>query len=143
MMKISFEGTPEEVKNEMEQWLHAAGGKKKAPAPKQPAEKATTEPTPAPVTVAAAPIDAAPVQPVQAEPVAPVQNTQVTAAPTAQTVKKYTLPELQVAAQALMESRMPDLQALLTKYQVISLTELPEDKYPAFATDLRAMGATI
>lgn len=133
MMKISFEGTPEEVKNEMEQWLHAAGGKKKA----------TTEPTPAPVTAAAAPIDAAPVQPVQAEPVAPIQNTQVTAAPTAQTVKKYTLPELQVAAQALMESRMPDLQALLTKYQVISLTELPEDKYPAFATDLRAMGATI
>ena len=132
MMKISFEGTPEEVKNEMEQWLHAAGGKKKAPAPKQPAEKATTEPTPAPVTAAAAPVD-----------VAPVQNTQVTAAPTAQTVKKYTLPELQVAAQALMESRMPDLQALLTKYQVISLTELPEDKYPAFATDLRAMGATI
>lgn len=128
MMKISFEGTPEEVKNEMEQWLHAAGGKKKAPAP---------------VTAAAAPIDAAPVQPIQAEPVAPVQNTQVTAAPAAQTVKKYTLPELQVAAQALMESRMPDLQALLTKYQVISLTELPEDKYPAFATDLRAMGATI
>ena len=143
MMKISFEGTLEEVKNEMEQWLHAAGGKKKAPAPKQPAEKATTEPTPAPVTAAAAPIDVAPVQPVQAEPVAPIQNTQVTAAPTAQTVKKYTLPELQVAAQALMESRMPDLQALLTKYQVISLTELPEDKYPAFATDLRAMGATI
>ena len=135
MMKISFEGTPEEVKNEMEQWLHAAGSKKKAPALKQPAEKATTEPTPAPVTAAAAPIDVAPVQ--------PVQNTQVTAAPTAQTVKKYTLPELQVAAQALMESRMPDLQALLTKYQVISLTELPEDKYPAFATDLRAMGATI
>lgn len=143
MMKISFEGTPEEVKNEMEQWLHAAGDKKKAPAPKQPAEKATTEPTPAPVTAAAAPTDVAPVQPVQAEPVAPVQNTQVTAAPTAQTVKKYTLPELQVAAQALMESRMPDLQALLTKYQVISLTELPEDKYPAFAADLRAMGATI
>lgn len=143
MMKISFEGTPEEVKNEMEQWLHAAGSKKKAPALKQPAEKATTEPTPAPVTAAAAPIDVAPVQPVQAEPVAPVQNTQVTAAPTSQTVKKYTLPELQVAAQALMESRMPDLQALLTKYQVISLTELPEDKYPAFATDLRAMGATI
>ena len=143
MMKISFEGTPEEVKNEMEQWLHAAGSKKKAPALKQPAEKATTEPTPAPVTAAAAPIDVAPVQPVQAEPVAPVQNTQVTAAPTAQTAKKYTLPELQVAAQALMESRMPDLQALLTKYQVISLTELPEDKYPAFATDLRAMGATI
>ena len=143
MMKISFEGTPEEVKNEMEQWLHAAGSKKKAPALKQPAEKATTEPTPAPVTAAAAPIDVAPVQPVQAEPVAPVQNTQVTAAPTAQTVKKYTLPELQVAAQALMESRMPDLQALLTKYQVISLTELPEDKYPAFATDLRSMGATI
>lgn len=143
MMKISFEGTPEEVKNEMEQWLHAAGVKKKAPAPKQPAEKATTEPTPAPVTAAAAPIDAAPVQPIQAEPVAPVQNTQVTAAPTAQTDKKYTLPELQVAAQALMESRMPDLQALLTKYQVISLTELPEDKYPAFATDLRALGAQI
>lgn len=143
MMKISFEGTPEEVKNEIEQWLHAAGGKRKAPAPKQPAEKATTEPTPAPVTAAAAPIDAAPVQPVQAEPVAPVQNTPVTAAPTAQVVKKYTLPELQVAAQALMEGRMPDLQALLTKYQVISLTELPEDKYPAFATDLRAMGARI
>ena len=118
-------------------------GKKKAPAPKQPAEKATTEPTPAPVTAAAAPIDAAPVQPDQAEPVAPVQNTQVTAAPTAQTVKKYTLPELQVAAQALMESRMPDLQALLTKYQVISLTELPEDKYPAFAEALKVLGATI
>lgn len=66
----------------------------------------------------------------------------VTVAPTAP-VKEYKLEELQVAMQPLINSKLSELQALLAKYGVPSLVELPKERYPAFATDLRAMGVQI
>ena len=77
-----------------------------------------------------------------AQGVAPVQNTQVTVAPTAP-VKEYKLEELQVAMQPLINSKLSELQALLAKYGVPSLVELPKERYPEFAADLRAMGVQI
>jgi hypothetical protein len=56
----------------------------------------------------------------------------------------YTLDQLSVAGTALVDAgRIADLQALLTKYQIPALTQLPKEYYGAFATDLRAMGAKI
>lgn len=65
-----------------------------------------------------------------------------TVAPTAP-VKEYKLEELQVAMQPLINSKLSELQALLTKYGVPSLVELPKERYPEFAADLRAMGVQI
>lgn len=65
-----------------------------------------------------------------------------TAAPTAP-VKEYKLEELQVAMQPLINSKLSELQALLAKYGVPSLVELPKERYPEFAADLRAMGVQI
>lgn len=66
----------------------------------------------------------------------------VTVAPTAP-VKEYKLEELQVAMQPLINSKLSELQALLAKYGVPSLVELPKERYPEFAADLRAMGVQI
>ena len=65
-----------------------------------------------------------------------------TVAPTAP-VKEYKLEELQVAMQPLINSKLSELQALLAKYGVPSLVELPKERYPEFAADLRAMGVQI
>lgn len=65
-----------------------------------------------------------------------------TVAPTA-SVKEYKLEELQVAMQPLINSKLSELQALLAKYGVPSLVELPKERYPEFAADLRAMGVQI
>lgn len=79
------------------------------------------QPTPAP-SVQGSPLPAAPVSPV----------------PT------YTLGQLQVAVAPLIDAgKGPELKALLEKYQVKRLPELPQEKMGAFATDLRAMGAQI
>ena len=58
-------------------------------------------------------------------------------------VKEYKLEELQVAMQPLINSKLSELQALLAKYGVPSLVELPKERYPEFAADLRAMGVQI
>lgn len=65
-----------------------------------------------------------------------------TVAPTAP-VKEYKLEELQAAMQPFINTKLKELQELLAKFQVVSLVDLPKEQYPAFATDLRAMGATI
>lgn len=65
-----------------------------------------------------------------------------TVTPTAP-VKEYKLEELQVAMQPLINSKLSELQALLAKYGVPSLVELPKERYPEFAADLRAMGVQI
>lgn len=59
------------------------------------------------------------------------------------TPKEYKLEELQVAMQPLINSKLSELQALLAKYGVPSLVELPKERYPEFAADLRAMGVQI
>lgn len=59
--------------------------------------------------------------------------------------KTYTLDELQKAAIGLMDKGLSskDLTGLLTKHGATSLPELAEDKFGAFALDLRQLGAEI
>lgn len=58
-------------------------------------------------------------------------------------VKEYKLEELQVAMQPFINTKLAELQALLAKYKVASLVDLPKDQYGVFASDLRALGAQI
>lgn len=89
-------------------------------APQQPAK---TTPAPQPTPIAQPAQEAAPV-------------------PTAE--HTYTAEELQVAAVALVDKgMMVQLQGLLQQFEVNSLPELPAEKYGAFATALRGMGAQI
>lgn len=100
-----------------------------APAPAPTAAMPQAEPAPAPVPTAAMP---------QIEPV-PAMPAQVpTSAPT------YTLDQIQAAISPLLAAgRHVDLQNLLAKYQVATMTDLQPAQYGAFAADLRAMGAQI
>ena len=116
----------------------------------------TKEPPTAPVVPATA--ETAPVAPVaQPTPVAPVVPTSVSVpttpepqqAPTTPAVpvapvKEYTLEEIQVALQPLMDAgRTNEIVGLMQKYKVASLPELPKDQFPNLVVDLRNMGARI
>lgn len=116
----------------------------------------TEEPPTAPVVPATA--ETAPVAPVaQPAPVAPVVPTSVSVptAPEPQQVsptpavpvapvKEYTLEEIQVALQPLMDAgRTNEIVGLMQKYKVASLPELPKDQFPNLVVDLRNMGARI
>ena len=59
------------------------------------------------------------------------------------TMKEYKLEELQAAMQPFINTKLKELQELLAKFQVVSLVDLPKEQYPAFAGELRALGATI
>lgn len=60
------------------------------------------------------------------------------------TEKTYTADELQMAAVSLVDKgMMPQLQELLVQFGVQALPQLTPDKYGAFATALRGMGAAI
>lgn len=59
------------------------------------------------------------------------------------TMKEYKLEELQAAMQPFINTKLKELQELLAKFQVVSLVDLPKEQYPAFAEELRVMGATI
>lgn len=116
----------------------------------------TKEPPTAPVvpaTVQAPPV--APVaQPATVVPVVPtsvsvpttpdpVQAPPTPAVPVAP-VKEYTLEEIQVALQPLMDAgRTNEIVGLMQKYKVASLPELPKDQFPNLVVDLRNMGARI
>lgn len=70
-----------------------------------------------------------------AEPVATV--------PTAP-VKEFTIEEIQVAMQPLMDAgRTAEIVGLMQKYGVSALPELPKDQFANLVVDLRAMGARI
>ena len=116
----------------------------------------TKEPPTAPVVPAT--VQAPPVAPVaQPTPVAPVVPTSaplqthpdpVQAPPTPAVpiapVKEYTLEEIQVALQPLMDAgRTNEIVGLMQKYKVASLPELPKDQFPNLVVDLRNMGARI
>lgn len=122
----------------------------------------TEEPPTAPVVPAT--VQAPPVAPVaQPTPVAPVVPTSVSvpttpeppqAPPTPPTpptpavpvapVKEYTLEEIQVALQPLMDAgRTNEIVGLMQKYKVASLPELPKEQFPSLVVDLRNMGARI
>lgn len=116
----------------------------------------TEEPPTAPVVPAT--VQAPPVAPVaQPTTVAPVVPTSVSVpttpapqqAPPAPAVpvapvKEYTLEEIQVALQPLMDAgRTNEIVGLMQKYKVASLPELPKDQFPNLVVDLRNMGARI
>lgn len=108
--------------------------KKAAKAPKKATtatESATIAPTPEPVKAAEPAAPGAPEPP--AAPTVPT-------APT----KKYSLDELLTATAPLMDAgKIADLQALMQKYGVASMMEIPEDRYGELATALRELGAEL
>lgn len=100
----------------------------------QPAMPPQWQPQPAPL--AAQPQQPiAPVMPPQwQQPAAPIP----TAAPT------YTLDQLATAAAPLMDAgRGPELTAMLSLFGVASLNQIPPERYPDVALNLRAMGAAL
>lgn len=116
----------------------------------------TEEPPTAPVVPAT--VQAPPVAPVtQPTTVAPVVPTfvsvpttpeppqaQPTPAVPVAPVKEYTLEEIQVALQPLMDAgRTNEIVGLMQKYKVASLPELPKEQFPNLVVDLRNMGARI
>lgn len=116
----------------------------------------TKEPPTAPVVPAT--VQAPPVAPVaQPTPVTPVVPTSVSVPTTPEPtqapptpavpvapVKEYTLEEIQVALQPLMDAgRTNEIVGLMQKYKVASLPELPKDQFPNLVVDLRNMGARI
>ena len=116
----------------------------------------TEEPPTAPVVPAT--VQAPPVAPVaQPTPVAPGVPTSVSVPTTPEPqqvpptpavpvapVKEYTLEEIQVALQPLMDAgRTNEIVGLMQKYKVASLPELPKDQFPNLVVDLRNMGARI
>lgn len=91
---------------------------------------------------AQAPVSRPTPQPEAITPTAQVPAPQPAPVPTAE--HTYTAEELQVAAVALVDKgMMVQLQGLLQQFGVNSLPELPAEKYGAFATALRGMGAQI
>ena len=116
----------------------------------------TEEPPTAPVVPAT--VQAPPVAPVaQPTTVAPVVPTSVSVPTTPEPtqapptpavpvapVKEYTLEEIQVALQPLMDAgRTNEIVGLMQKYKVARLPELPKDQFPNLVVDLRNMGARI
>lgn len=114
------------------------------------------EPPTAPVVPAT--VQAPPVAPVtQPTPVAPVAPTFVSVPTTPEPtqapptpavpvapVKEYTLEEIQVALQPLMDAgRTNEIVGLMQKYKVASLPEFPKEQFPNLVVDLRNMGARI
>lgn len=81
---------------------------------------------------------AAPVAPTV--PTAPAAPAPV-AAPT--TEKTYSRDELIKAAMPLIDTRLSDLQALMSKYGIATINDLQESQFGAFAADVRALGGAI
>lgn len=96
----------------------------------QPTTVTPVVPTSVSVPTTPEPQPAPPTPPTPAVPVAPV--------------KEYTLEEIQVALQPLMDAgRTNEIVGLMQKYKVASLPELPKDQFPNLVVDLRNMGARI
>lgn len=163
MMKISFEGNVNEVLSDMKAFLQqsselspdvgamtaemhpnmdAITPKAEAPAPvtpasvpapavtASPAPAPTPEPAPGPKAPEPAPAPKVPEPPVAAVPTAPA--------------KDYSLDELLTATAPLMDAgKISELQALMQKYSVASMMEIPKERYGELATDLRALGARL
>ena len=115
MIRITFEGTTQDVMKEMKDFVdnRAKGVVVEVPKnwttqdvrPEEPKAEAATAPEP--------------------------------------TMKEYKLEELQAAMQPFINTKLKELQELLAKFQVVSVVDLPKEQYSAFAEELRVMGATI
>lgn len=79
-------------------------------------------------------------QPSSAPPIAP--QPPIGAVPTS--APQYTVEQLQMAAAPLMDAgKQNELIALLNRFGVNAMTELPKEQYGAFAMALREMGAQL
>ena len=172
MMKISFEGNVNEVLSDMKAFLQqspdvgamtvlqhpdmdavtpaASSAPQAAPSSSVSAvEKTASAPnteTPATVQAPSTPAPATPSTPAPATPSTPAPATPeppVAVVPTAP-AKEYSLDELLTATAPLMDAgKIADLQALMQKYGVASMMEIPKENYGELATDLRALGAKL
>ena len=100
-----------------------------------PAVNPTTPVQPAPTTGTVVPTPVQPTAPTTAAPTAPVALGE-----------SYTLEALSRAGAALIDTdagKMPQLLALLGKYGVQAMTQLPKEAYSAFGADLKALGAQL
>ena len=133
MLKITFEGNAKSVMFEMKALVNALstnGKEVSTPVPESTVEAPKNWTTQ----------DTRPEEPEKEEAI-PAEDP-MAAVPIA-AVKEYKLEELQVAMQPFINTKLAELQALLAKYKVASLVDLPKDQYGVFAADLRALGATI
>lgn len=135
-MKINVEVTATEIVTAINNLVDAIG---KIGTPVITSIVTKAEPVnPEPVQAAPQP---APVAPMPAPTPAPQPVQQ--AAPEPQQ-KAITIDMLAAAGAPLVDhGKMQQLMALLNKYGVQAITQLTPDKYDAFATDLRAIGAQI
>lgn len=117
MIRITFEGTTQDVMKEMKDFVD---NRAKGVVVEVPKNWTTQDVQPDETKVEAA----------------------TTPEPTA-TVKEYKLEELQAAMQPFINTKLKELQELLAKFQVVSLVDLPKEQYSAFAEELRTLGATI
>lgn len=115
MIRITFEGATEDVMKEMKEFIDRRAEGVVVEAPKN----WTTQ---------------------DVKPEEPKVEAAATPAPT---MKEYKLEELQAAMQPFINTKLKELQELLAKFQVVSLVDLPKEQYPAFAEELKVLGATI
>lgn len=120
MIRITFEGTTQDVMKEMKDFVDNRAEGVVVEVPKN----WTTQ-------------DVQPEEPKQEEPKA-----EAATAPEP-TMKEYKLEELQAAMQPFINTKLKELQELLAKFHVVSLVDLPKEQYSAFAEELRVLGATI
>lgn len=158
MLKISFEAnTAHDLHEQIKTYLSEFHVSEPKTIPTEVINPANITPDPV-QNVAVEPVVTAPIeQPsVQPEPtvstVAPTvptapgtePTTPVTPAAPVAPVKEYTLEEIQVAMQPLMDAgKIDQIITLLQRYGVSSLPEIAKDRYGELITDLRALGARL
>ena len=103
-----------------------------------PAEVSTTP------QQAVTPVQQAVVQTPQEVPCAPVQQATQSVTPVQTEVHNYTLDELSKAAVQLMDAgKQAELVSLINTFGVMSMPELPKERYGEFAVALRELGAQL
>ena len=155
MLKISFEAnTAHDLHEQIKTYLSEFHVNEPKTIPTEVINPANITPDPV-QNVAVEPVVTAPIEPpsVQLEPTAstvaptaPVTEptTPVTPAVPVAPVKEYTLEEIQVAMQPLMDAgKIDQIITLLQRYGVSSLPEITKDRYGELITDLRALGARL
>lgn len=146
MIRITFEAKNyESLCEELKLFLKYSNIPTTEEPPTAPVVPATAEPAPVAPVAQPAPV-APPVVPTSVSvPTIPgPQQVPVTPAVPVAPVKEYTLEEIQVALQPLMDAgRTNEIVGLMQKYKVASLPELPKEQFPNLVVDLRNMGARI
>lgn len=146
MIRITFEAKNyESLCEELKLFLKYSNIPTTEEPPTAPVVPATAEPAPVAPVAQPAPV-APPVVPTSVSvPTTPgPQQVPTTPAVPVAPVKEYTLEEIQVALQPLMDAgRTNEIVGLMQKYKVASLPELPKEQFPNLVVDLRNMGARI